>query len=356
MSAKVGMLGAGAWGTAVAKVIAEKGQDVDIWSHEASTAEDINLRHVNSRFLPEVRLPDNLRALTDPVQAAEGKDFLIIAAPSLFLLDTVKKILHVDSLREGRTSIAVITKGFIPTPKGPRLILETLEDYLPGFYRQSLVYIAGPSHAEEVSRGKITGLIAASESAKQSIRFRDLLKTSRLLVFSSFDVRGVQVAAAAKNVVAIGFGMLDALKTGSDKPGTESIFGDGTESLLLAAGLNEIQTLGRALGATHAETFTSISGVGDLDVTCRSVFGRNRRFGREIIEKNILASFKDLDDLISRIGEIGYLPEGIVAAKYVKALADEHKLKMPISTGIFRILNREIEPAAFLQSFVKDME
>jgi glycerol-3-phosphate dehydrogenase (NAD(P)+) len=356
MNSRIGVLGAGAWGTAVAKVIAEKGNDVDIWSHETATAEDINVRHENSRFLPDVKLPESLRAATDPAAVADGKEFLILAAPSLFLLDTVKRILQVSSIREGETAIGVITKGFIPTPKGPRLILETLEDYLPGFYRQSLVYIAGPSHAEEVSRGRVTGLIAASESAKNSIRFRDLLKTGRLLVFSSFDVRGVQVAAAAKNVVAIAFGMLDALKTGGGEGGLEEMFGDGTESLLLAAGLNEIQLLGRALGATHAETFTSISGVGDLDVTCRSIFGRNRRFGREIIEKDILSTFKDLDDLIARIGEVGYLPEGVVAAKYVKELADEHKLKMPISTGLYRILNREIGPVDFLHAFVKDLE
>uniref|UniRef100_A0A7C3E817 Glycerol-3-phosphate dehydrogenase [NAD(P)+] n=1 Tax=Gracilinema caldarium TaxID=215591 RepID=A0A7C3E817_9SPIR len=355
MSAKVGVLGAGAWGTAVAKVIAEKGIDVDMWSHEKETAEDINLRHLNSRYLPDVVLPENLRAYTDPAETADGKEFLILASPSLYLLDSVKKILSVPSIREGETAIGVITKGFIPTAKGPRLILETLEDYLPGFYRQSLVYIAGPSHAEEVSRGKITGLIAASESAKQSIRFRDLLKTNRLLVFSSFDVRGVQVAAASKNVIAIAFGMLDALKTSAAERGMEDIFGDGTESLLLAAGLNEIQTLGRAMGATHPETFTSISGVGDLDVTCRSIFGRNRRFGREIIEKDILKPYSSLDDLISRISELGYLPEGVVAAKYVKMLAEQHNLKMPISLGLYRILNRELTPIEFLHAFIKDL-
>lgn len=355
MSAKVGILGAGAWGTAVAKVIAEKKIDVDIWSHEASTAEDINLRHGNSRYLPEVALPTNLRAHTDPAETAEDKEFLILASPSLYLLDSVKNILSVPSIREGKTAIGVITKGFIQTAKGPRLILETLEDYLPGFYRQSLVYIAGPSHAEEVSRGKITGLIAASESAKQSIRFRDLLKTSRLLVFSSFDVRGVQVAAASKNVIAIAFGMLDALKTSATERGMEDIFGDGTESLLLAAGLNEIQTLGRAMGATHPETFTSISGVGDLDVTCRSIFGRNRRFGREIIEKDILKPFTGLDDLIARIGEVGYLPEGVVAAKHVKTLVEQYNLRMPISLGLYRILNKELTPIEFLNAFIKDM-
>jgi glycerol-3-phosphate dehydrogenase (NAD(P)+) len=352
---RIAVLGAGAWGTTVAKVIAEKGKDTLLWSHETEGVEEINRARRNSRYLPGVELPANLRATASITEAAEDREFLILAAPSLYLLDTVKRILTVPAIREGETAIAVITKGFLPGPRGPRLILETLEDYLPGFYHQSLVYIAGPSHAEEVSRGKITGLIAASENAKNSIRFRDLLKTNRLLVFSSFDVRGVQVAAAAKNVIAIAFGILDAIKTGAAQFGGEDIFGDGTESLLLAAGLNEIQTLGRAMGATHQETFTSISGVGDLDVTCRSVFGRNRRFGREIIEKNILRDFKNLEDLINRIEALGYLPEGVAAAKYVKVLADKYKLKMPISTGLYQILNRETEPEEFLNSFLHEL-
>jgi glycerol-3-phosphate dehydrogenase (NAD(P)+) len=267
----------------------------------------------------------------------------------MFLLNTLKKTLSVNSIREGKTTIAVITKGFLPAEKGPRLIVETMEDYLPGFYHHSLVYISGPSHAEEVGRGKLTGLIAASENAKNSIRFRDLLKTPELFVFSSLDVRGVQVSAAAKNVIAIAFGMLDAIKS----IGGSGVFGDGTESLLLAAGLNEIQTLGKALGATHTETFTSIAGIGDLDVTCRSIYGRNRSFGREIVEKYILESFKNFDDLLSRIGDLEYLPEGIAAAKYIKILAEKHKLKIPVSTGMYRILNRELDPYEFIQDFFK---
>jgi len=358
MAAQTAVIGAGAWGTAVAKVIAEKGKDVDIWSFEEDTCDDINKRHLNSRYLPGVDLPENLRASTNLVETASGREFLILAVPSLFLLNTAKQILDAPSIREGTTAIAVLTKGFLSTDKGPRLILETLEDYLPGFYRQSLVYIAGPSHAEEVSRGKITGLIAASENVKNSIRFRDLLKSKSMFVFPSFDVHGVQVAAAAKNVIAIAFGMLDAFKNmggGSGAFGDTNMFGDGTESLLLAAGLNEIQSLGMAMGATHPETFTSISGIGDLDVTCRSVFGRNRRFGKDIIEKKILEPFKDLDDLLTRINEVGYLPEGAAAAKQVKVLAEKYKLKMPIATGVHHILNREIEPADFLDNFLNGL-
>ena len=363
MNERIAILGAGAWGTAVAKVIAEKGKDVVIWCLEEAVKDDINGKRCNTRFLPGVTLPESLRATTDIEEAAANREYLILAVPSMYLLDTVKKILSVPSIRDGGTAIAVITKGFLTSTKGPRLILETLEDYLPGFYRQSLVYIAGPSHAEEVSRGMITGLIAASENAKNSIRFRDLLKSKSLFVFSSFDVRGVQVAAAAKNVIAIAFGMLDALKTigsgeimGNDSGGSGAgIFGDGTESLLLAAGLNEIQSLGTAMGATHAETFTSISGIGDLDVTCRSVHGRNRRFGREIIEKKILHPYKNLDDLLERIGEIGYLPEGIAAAKYVNIFAEKYRLKLPVSVGLYHILNRETEPLDFLRNFLNEL-
>ena len=109
------------------------------------------------------------------------------------------------------------------------------------------------------------------------------------------------------------------------------------------------------MGATHPETFSSISGIGDLDVTCRSIFGRNRRFGKEIIEKKILEPFKNLDDIIARINEIGYFPEGVAAAKQINALAEKHQLKMPLSIGIYQILNREIEPHAFLEQYLKDM-
>jgi len=361
MIPRLAVIGAGAWGTAVAKIIAEKGNDVILWSFEKDNRDDINLRRENSRYLPGIKLPENLRATSDIVEAASDREYIILAVPSLFLLQTTRQILSVPAIQEGKTAIAVITKGFLPTEKGPRLILETLEDYLPGFYQHSLVYIAGPSHAEEVSQGKITGLIAASENARNAIRFRDLLKSKGLFVFPSLDVRGVQVAAAAKNVVAIAFGMLDAFRILNDNPGESSLdenvanitklFGDGTESLLLAAGLNEIQTLGMAMGATHPETFTSISGIGDLDVTCRSVFGRNRRFGKEIIEKKILEPFADIDDLLERINEIGYLPEGVVAAKHVKLLVERHQLNMPISMGIYQILNRELEPFEFLCKF-----
>ncbi|HAP43327.1 MAG: glycerol-3-phosphate dehydrogenase [Spirochaetes bacterium GWD1_61_31] len=345
----VAVIGAGAWGTAVAKACAENGHQVSLWALEAAVVESVNRDHENKTWLPGVKLPDNLSATADPVEAALAKDVIILAVPSLYLLPTLKRILAVPNVMEGSSLIAVVTKGFIETSRGTRLIIETLEDYLPGFYRGNLVYISGPSHAEEVSRGLMTGLVAASANGRNGIRMRELLQRPYLLVYPSLDVIGVQVCGGAKNVVAIAFGMLDSLKATSDA------FGDNTESLLLAAGLNEIQLLGQALGATHPETFTSIAGVGDLDVTCRSVHGRNRRFGRDIVEKNILEPFTDIKDLVTRINRLPYLPEGAVAAGFVRKIINEKKLAMPICNGVYRILNRELTPQEFAKEFLSSL-
>ncbi len=335
MERTIGVIGAGAWGTAMAKVLAEKGLSVTVWAYEADLVKEINEQHRNTLYLPDVELPANLKATTDIREAAGDKEHIILAIPSLFLVNTIKQFITIPSVQEGEPIISILTKGLLETKKGYRLLTEVLEDYLPGFYRGNLVYVSGPSHAEEVARGKMTGLVAASANPKNAIKVRDTLSTKTLIVFASLDPIGVQVCAAAKNVVAIGFGILDALKSSSD------VFGDNTESLLLAAGLNEIQLLGRALGATHPETFTSIAGVGDLDVTCRSVWGRNRRFGRDIVEKKIHEKFKNLDDLLARIREVGYLPEGAAACKAIKQLAVDKKLKLPICDAVYRILNRE---------------
>jgi len=340
--AKIGILGAGAWGTAIGKVLADRGLPVALWCHEEAVAAEINASHTNSPFLPGVSLPAGLKASTDLLSVADNREHLLIAIPSLYLLSSVKKTLGCASIREGRTTISILTKGFIETPSGVRLITEAMEDYLPGMYRGRLVYVSGPSHAIEVAQGKLTGLISASRSGKNSIRVRELLSGGSLVVFSSLDVRGVQISAALKNVIALAFGMLDALKESSDH------FGDNTESLLLAAGLNEIQLVGRAMGATHSETFSSIAGVGDLDVTCRSVHGRNRRFGREIILKRLIEGCRSIDEVIEALPGFGYIAEGVVTAKWVRTLAAQRHLSLPIIEGVYRILNRDADPLAEL--------
>jgi len=346
MKKKVGIIGAGAWGTALAQAIATKGIEVEIWAFEKDVEDSINNRHINDRYLKGYKLDPRITATTNLIQAATEKEFLILAMPSLYLLKTVKSILTVPNIMEGQSIIGIVTKGFMPSDDQPRLIVETVENYLPGFYKGNVVYISGPSHAEEVVQGIITGLISACLNPKNSIRFRELLSSKSLRVFSSLDVVGVQASAALKNVVAIAFGILDAIKEGSQN------FGDNTESLLLAAGLNEIQLMGTALGSTHPETFTSIAGVGDLDVTCRSQYGRNRRFGREIVLKNILKPFHNIDDLISRISELEYLPEGVVAAKYAWQLKEKYRLRLDIVSAVYKILNKEASPLEAIRHLV----
>ncbi len=341
---QIGVIGAGAWGTAVAKVLAENGHQVEMWVYEQEVVESINASHRNHMYLMEVDLPESIRATSSLEQAVTQKDYLVLALPSIHLLPTVKNMAKMDTILEGAVPIGVLTKGFVKLDGSPRLITEALERYLPGSYTGNLVYLSGPSHAEEVARGKLTGLISASANPRLSIAFRELLSGSTMVVFSSLDVPGVQVAAALKNVVAIAFGILDALKDLSDN------VGDNTESLLLAAGLNEIQSIGTALGSTHPETFASIAGVGDLDVTCRSVYGRNRRFGREIIHDRVLTRFSGLDHLIDNIDTLGYLPEGVIACRYAREIANKHGLRLPIINTVYRILNREVEASEALGS------
>ena len=253
-SKSVGIIGGGAWGTGLAQAIARGGHSVQIWAIEEEVCNSINNEHENKLFLPGFKLSESITCSNDIIEVATDKEFLIIATPSIFLASTIKKIVNVPNIVDGSTVIASLTKGFVPSENGPKLVLETMEAVLPEIYKDCTVYVAGPSHAEEVAMGKVTGLVAASLNPKNSIKVRELLKVPGLMVYSSFDIIGVQICAAAKNVIAVVYGAMDAISE------TSSLIGDNCESLLMAAGLNEIQTLGFAMGATHAETFTSISG------------------------------------------------------------------------------------------------
>ncbi len=335
-SKTVGVIGGGAWGTGLAQALARGNHNVQIWALEDEVVESINKEHENKRYLPGYKLSEKITCSNDIIEVATGKEFIFIASPSLYLASTISKITKVPNIADGSTVIAALTKGFVPSDNGPKLILDTIEASLPEIYKDCTVYVAGPSHAEEVAMGKLTGLVAASLNPKNSIRVRELLKVPGLYAVSSFDVVGVQICAAAKNVVAVVYGALDALAESSD------YFGDNAESLLMAAGLNEIQTLGFAMGASHAETFTSISGVGDLDVTCKSKYGRNRRFGQDLIKTDMLSKFKNIDDLIANVSKIGYLPEGAIACKYVHEISQKKDLKLPLSDGLYKVLNKEM--------------
>jgi len=346
----VGIIGAGAWGTALGTALARGGNKVELWAMEEDVVQSINNEHENKRYLPGFKLEPGMTASQDIKAVATDKQFIILASPSLFLAPTIQKIVDVKNIQDGTSIIGSITKGFVPC-KGdselPKLILETMESVLPESYKDCTVYVAGPSHAEEVAMGKITGLVSASNHHRNAVRMRDLLRTSKgIMAYASFDPIGVQICSAVKNVIANVYGMLDAMSE------TSEIFGDNTESLLMAAGLNEIQKLGFAMGATYPQTFTSISGVGDLDVTCKSKFGRNRRFGQDVIKTDMLSQFKDLDDLIANVKKVGYLPEGAIACKYVHQIATVKKLRLPICEYLYKVLNKELSPQECLEQLI----
>ena len=344
---EVGIIGAGAWGTALGTAIARGGHKVQLWAMEEDVVESINNQHENKRYLPGYALEPSITASSDIKAVAAGKQFLIMGSPSLYIASTIKKFTDVPNIADGSTIIGALTKGFVPSESGnPVFVLDTMEEALPECYKNATVYIAGPSHAEEVALGKITGLIAASQHHRNAVRMRDLLRVKGIMAYASFDTIGVQVCAAAKNVIAVVYGAMDALAENSP------IFGDNTESPLMAAGLNEIQTLGFAMGATHAATFTSISGVGDLDVTCKSKYGRNRRFGQDLIKNRMMDQFKNLDDLIANVKKVGYLPEGAIACKYVHKIMEQKNLKLPICNALYKVLNKEINAEECLKELL----
>ena len=170
----VGIIGGGAWGTGIAQAPARGGHKVEIWALEDDVVASINNEHENKRFLPGFKLDPSITCSNDIWQVAFGKEFLFVASPSIFLAETLAKINTVPNIVDGSTVIAALTKGFVPSPNGPKLILETIEAALPEVYKDCTVYVAGPSHAEEVAMGKITGLVAASLNPKNSIRVREL--------------------------------------------------------------------------------------------------------------------------------------------------------------------------------------
>ena len=194
-SKTVGIIGAGAWGTAVGAALARGGHTVEIWALEEDVVESINGDHENKRYLPGYTLSPGLTASGDIKKVATDKQFIIVGSPSLYLASTIKSFVDVPNIVEGKTIIGALTKGFVPNDEGlPKFVLETMEAALPPCYKGATVYIAGPSHAEEVALGKITGLITASDHHRNAISVRDLLRVPGIMAYASFDPIGVQEA------------------------------------------------------------------------------------------------------------------------------------------------------------------
>lgn len=341
---KISIVGAGAWGTAIAKVLSDKFKDnVLIWSFEEDVRDSINNDHENVKYLKDIKLADNLVASSDLHDVVNQADYVFVVTPSLYTLNVLNKLKGMYTTK--KFNLAILTKGFITIDGRPCTIIDVAESILSD-YKDEITYIAGPSHAEEVGLGIITGLVAASKNRANAFEFINLFSDTSISMFYSDDILGVQIASALKNIFAIAFGILDEYKI--ENP---NLIGNNTESFLFSVSLNDMKNIAFKLGSCNAETFLFLAGSGDLDVTCRSIFGRNRRFGREIVSKNILEGLAGINDLINNIHKIGYLPEGVIAANEVALLfkflgsdSSYHNL----ASIVYKILNKELRPEAVI--------
>ncbi len=333
---KIAVIGSGAWGTAIANVLCNRYDNVHIWCYEKEVAEEINESLTNTRYLYGIWLSEKLKASNDLKEVIENAEYVLYVTPSFALKDT---LINSRNYLEKDAIPVFLTKGFIEGINTiPELPLDVADKIFPDEFKGNSVYLSGPSHAEEVAKNIYTGLIAASHNKKNAVKVRDLINAEFLSVFVSFDPIGVQVSAALKNIVAIAFGLADAMRE------YDKSIGDNTFAMIISAGLSELMKVGRVMGATHPETFASYSSVGDLYVTCTSHHGRNRRFGRDLLQRQLYRKWDNFEDMINKIDQIGYIPEGIFAVKEVMKIKKHYNLILPIIEIVYQILNREIKP------------
>ena len=305
---RVCVLGSGGWGTALALVLLENGHDVSLWSFSEEEYASI-AAHRENPMLKGVSLPETLR-LTYDMNAAADCDAVVLATPSFAVRTTARKLYNI--VKPG-TVVVSVAKG-IEDGTSKRLseaVGEELDASCP------VVVLCGPTHAEEVGRGLPSAIVAASKDQKAAELVQDLFMNNRFRVYTSSDVVGAEIGAALKNVIALCAGISDGMG-----------FGDNTRAMLMTRGLTEIARLGVAMGA-RKETFTGLTGVGDLIVTCTSMHSRNRRAGI-LIGKG--------EDVQTAMKEVGAVVEGYYAAKSAYELGRKMHIDMPITEAAYKVL------------------
>ena len=316
---RIAVLGAGAWGTALAIALAARHQ-VALWSRDPAHCGALAQARSNERYLPGLAFPDALRIETDAASALARADLAIVGTPLAGLRDTLRRV------AAARTPVPVIwlCKGF--EAGSSRLPHQVAAEELPDSLPRGV--LSGPSFAQEVARGAPAAVtLAASDAAFASATAREL-HAARLRIYSSEDVTGVEVGGAVKNVIAIGAGICDGLG-----------FGESARAALITRGLAEVTRLGLRLGG-RLETFMGLAGVGDLMLTCTGSLSRNRRVGL------LLASGRRLDEILA---ELGHVAEGVHTAREVLNLAHNAGVEMPISEAVCRVLSGDSTPAAAVE-------
>ncbi|NIR43004.1 MAG: NAD(P)-dependent glycerol-3-phosphate dehydrogenase [Gemmatimonadetes bacterium] len=303
------VIGAGSWGTALAKVLAEKGHRVRLWCYEASVAEGIADRHENLDYLPGVRLPDTIEVYRDHAESLEEAELVVAVVPSQWYRQVMSEAApHVPA----DARLVTATKGIeIDTLERPsEILIELLPEHEP-------TVLCGPSFAVEVAEGDPTAIVAASRDADVARFVQEFFNTERFRVYTNDDIPGVELAAALKNIIALASGITVGLG-----------YRHNSRAALITRGLAEMTRLGLAMGA-KATTFAGLAGLGDLVLTCNAELSRNRTVGVRLGEG------ESLDDILSGMRSVA---EGVRTTRAARELASRHGVEMPIVDEVHHIL------------------
>ena len=309
----VAIIGSGSWGVALAIHLSKLKHKVKLWSFSEEEKDLIN-NEKRCKFLPNVKLPEGIECTTSFEEAIKGSDFIIHVTPSKFTRDTVKQYKKYVK----NQPIVICSKGF---EKDKLVTLdEVIKEEIPG---AKIVVLSGPSHAEEVSIGIPTVLVAASEDENLSKMIQDAFMNEKMRVYTSKDVKGVEIGGALKNIIAFCAGVAAGIG-----------LGDNTFAALITRGLAELSRLGIKLGG-QKETIYGLSGLGDLIVTCLSEHSRNRKAGKLIGQGKSLEETKK---------EVGMTIESIDNIEVAYELGKIHNIELPIVNAVYEILYKNLKP------------
>jgi glycerol-3-phosphate dehydrogenase (NAD(P)+) len=315
----IAILGAGAWGTALAVHLARTPSPpaIALWARDPGQAQNMRTSRENARYLPGVSFPERISIADDPAVAATAATMVIIATPIAGLLDVVHAIRD-----RTRAPLAWLGKGFVPdaaAPGGVSLAHRVVAPLWPA----PVAVISGPSFAEEVALARPTAVSVAATEAAFAERLARRLRGDSLRAYVTDDMTGVEIGGAVKNVLAIAAGASDGLG-----------FGHNARAALITRGLAETGRLSTALGGRR-ETLMGLAGLGDLVLTCTGDLSRNRRVGLGLARGDTLADV---------LGTIGHVAEGVAAAKAVHALCASLAIEMPIASAVYRVLYENLSP------------
>lgn len=315
---KVGIIGAGSWGTALAKNLANNGHQVTIWSIMEDEIKMLQEHREHLDKLPGVKLPEDMLFTCDMETAVVGQDLLVLAVPSIFTRSTAKAM--APYVTEGQV-IVCVAKGIEDDTL--MTITEVVEDEIP---MADVCVLCGPSHAEEVGIGLPTTVVAGAKTRKTAELVQDTFMNETFRVYTSPDVLGMELGGSLKNVIALAAGMADGLG-----------YGDNTKAALITRGISEVSRLAVAMGA-KPETLNGLTGIGDLIVTCQSKHSRNRKAGM------LMGQGMTMDEATK---EVKMVVEGIYSAKAALALAKKYYVTMPIIEQVNLVLfeNKSVQEA-----------